>query len=35
MDTNNDEDFTCQACGAGFKTKEELEQHNKEAHPEM
>jgi uncharacterized C2H2 Zn-finger protein len=27
--------FRCQACGAAFATREQLEQHNRQAHPGM
>lgn len=29
-----DNDFVCKACGAPFSTKEELDAHNIQAHPE-
>ncbi len=28
------ENYTCEACGASFKTKPELEAHEKKAHPQ-
>jgi hypothetical protein len=27
--------FTCQACGAHFGSRRELEEHNKKSHPDM
>lgn len=31
----DDKMTTCTMCGAQFKTKEELDKHNAEAHPDM
>jgi uncharacterized C2H2 Zn-finger protein len=30
-----DKNFRCQACGAAFGSRQELDQHNKKAHPDM
>lgn len=29
-----DDEFMCRACGATFSSKDDLEAHNAEAHPE-
>ena len=31
----DDKPFSCTACGAKFSTRKELDEHNKQKHPEL